>query len=216
MKRKTKGDFYSAASFFVLFVLWTVAVKFVDVRPIGPNASSVGFAAVNGLVHSFTGVHMSLYTLTDWLSFVPVGIVAGFAILGFIQLVKSKSILKVDCDILILGCFYAAVMAVYILFEAVVINYRPVLINGILEVSYPSSTTMLVMCIMPTAAMQLKSRIKNEKIRRWIVWLIFVFTVLMVLARLISGVHWFSDIVGGALLSTALVMSYRGLIKIKS
>lgn len=216
MKRKTKGDFYSAVSFFVLFVLWTVAVKFVDVRPIGPNASSVGFAAVNGLVHSFTDVHMSLYTLTDWLSFVPVGIVAGFAILGFIQLVKSKSILKVDCDILILGCFYAAVMAVYILFEAVVINYRPVLINGILEVSYPSSTTMLVMCIMPTAAMQLKSRIRNEKIRRWIVWLIFVFTVLMVLARLISGVHWFSDIVGGALLSTALVMSYRGFIKIKS
>ena len=112
-----------------------------DVQPIGPNGSRVGFAAINGAFHALTGVHWALYTLTDWLGLVPIGIAFGFAVLGLVQLIRRKSLLRVDRDILMLGGFYIVVLAAYVLFETVVINYRPVLIGGKLEASYPSEVT---------------------------------------------------------------------------
>ena len=159
-----------------------------------------------------TGVNFSLYYITDWLSLIPVFIMLGFAVLGLVQLFKRKSLFKVDFNILCLGIFYIVVLFAYLLFEEVVINFRPVLINGYLEASYPSSTTMLVMTIMPTAIIQFKSRIKSTTIRNIVVITLIVFTVFMVLARLISGVHWVTDIIGGALISAGLVLMYRFVV----
>ena len=193
------------------FVLWTVAVQFIDVRTIGPNGSSVGFATINGFVHKLTGVHMSLYNVTDWLALVPIFVAMGFALLGFAQWIKRKHLSKVDYSIFVLGGFYIAVMAVYILFEMVTVNYRPVLIDGILEKSYPSSTTLIVMCVMPTAIMQFNSRIKNTVLKKTMSFLITAFIVFMVIGRLVSGVHWFTDILGAALLSVAIVFAYYAL-----
>ena len=216
MKNKNLKNLYVSLSMLTAFVLWTVAVCFVDVRPIGPDSSEVGFAAVNSFIHQLTGVHMSLYTITDWLGLVPIFVAMGFAVSGLAQLIRRKKLSRVDYSILILGLFYVAVMAVYVLFEIVTVNYRPVLINSILEKSYPSSTTLLVMCVMPTAAMQLNTRIKNNTIRKAVLYLITAFVGFMVIGRLVSGVHWFTDIVGGALLSTGLVMIYRFLIGLKN
>ena len=159
---------------------------------------------------------MSLYIITDWLSLVPVGFVFGFALVGLIQLLKRKRLFKVDYDILILGGFYVAVMTIYVLFEFVAVNYRPVLINGVLEASYPSSTTMLVMCIIPTAIMQLNSRLENVRLKRTVSLILYLFTLFMFAGRLLSGVHWLSDIVGGALVSAGLVMMYKALIYIRT
>lgn len=192
----------------VAFGLWTAAICFVDVQPIGPQGSSVGFAGINRFVHTLTGVHFGLYTLTDWLGLVPILVCMGFGVLGLTQWVQRKSIRKVDFDVLALGGFYAVTIAAYLLFEGVVINFRPVLIHGILEASYPSSTTMLVMCVMPTALMQLRRRIKNSALRNAAVFAIIVFLAFMVIGRLVSGVHWVTDIVGGALLSAGLVWMY--------
>ena len=194
-----------------IFVLWTVLIRFVDVEAIGPRQSSVGFATLNGYIHNLTGVNMSLYIITDWLGLVPIGVAFSFAVLGIVQCIKRKSLLKVDRSILTLGGFYIVVMAVYILFEIVVINYRPTLIDGYLEASYPSSTTMLVMCVMPTAMMQLRTRIKNDLFRRCVMLTITVFITFMVIGRLVSGVHWITDIIGGALLSTAIVLMYYSI-----
>jgi len=211
MKRTGKKRIFVGAGFLAAFVLWTVLVSFVDIRAIGPNGSSVGFAALNGYVHKFTGVNFHLYTITDWLGFVPIGVAFGFAILGLVQWIKRKSLLKVDRSLLVLGGFYVVVLAAYIFFEIVVINYRPTLIDGYLEASYPSSTTMLVMCVMPTAMMQLRARIKNHVFRRCVMITIAVFIVFMVIGRLVSGVHWLSDIIGGALISAGLVMIYASV-----
>ena len=197
------------------FVLWTLLVLFVDVRAIGPEGSSVGFAALNGFVHELTGVNWLLYTVTDWLGLVPIALALGFAILGLAQLIKRKSLWKVDYNILSLGVFYIVVVAAYVFFEVLVINYRPTLIDGYLEASYPSSTTMLVTCIMPTAAMQLKMRIKNIIIRRCAIIAIIAFTAFMVIGRLLSGVHWITDIIGGMLLSAGLVTVYDAFGKCK-
>ena len=138
--------------------------------------------------------------------------VMGFALLGLIQWIKRKHLLKVDHSFLILGGFYIIVMAVYVLFEMLVVNYRPVLIGGILEASYPSSTTMLVMCVMPTVIVQFNARIKNNVLKRCVTYAITAFIAFMVIGRLISGVHWFTDIIGGALLSAGLVRMYRAII----
>jgi len=199
----------------VAFVLWTVALCFVDVREIGPQGSSVGFSGINGFVHTLTGVHFSLYNITDWLGLVPIFMCMGFGILGLVQWIKRKSICKVDYDILVLGGFYVVTIVAYSLFEIVVINYRPVLIEGILEASYPSSTTMLVMCVMPTAVMQFNSRIKSKALRNIVAATIIAFIAFMVIGRLVSGVHWFTDIVGGVLLSAGLVMMYHAIIDLE-
>lgn len=209
-----KRIFYIALGLLAAFVLWTIAIRVVDVQAIGPQESSVGFATINGFVHHLIGVHMSLYIITDWLGLVPLIFALGFTIFGLVQWVKRKSILKVDRSILVLGGFYLVVIAAYILFETVVINYRPVLIAEFLEVSYPSSTTVLVMCVMPTAMMQLRDRIKNRMFRRCVFIVICAFIVFMLVARLISGVHWLTDIIGGALLSAGLVMMYDCAAKI--
>ena len=154
---------------------------------------------------------MSLYNITDWLGLVPLGFVMGFALLGLMQWVRRKHLLNVDYSILVLGGFYIVVMAAYVLFEMFVVNYRPVLINGCLEASYPSSTTMLVMCVMPTAIMQLHARIKNQILRQCVAFLMSAFIVFMVIGRLLSGVHWVTDVIGGALLSAGLVMMYHSI-----
>ena len=215
MKIENQRNFCIATCMLFAFFLWTATIQFIDVQTIGPQGSSVGFATINQLVHNLTGVHMSLYTITDWLGLVPLVFVIGFALLGLVQWIKRKHLLKVDYNILILGGFYIVVMGVYVLFEMFVVNYRPVLINGYLEASYPSSTTMLVMCVMPTAIMQINARIKNNVIKRFVASTIIAFIVFMVIGRLVSGVHWFTDIIGGALLSAGLVLMYRAIIRLE-
>lgn len=197
------------------FSLWTLLLRYIDTKPIGPNGSVVGFAKLNEFVHNLTGVNMTLYNITDWSGLVPVFIAFGFALLGLFQWIKRRKITKVDCSILALGGFYIAVIGVYLLFERVVINYRPVLINGYLEVSYPSSTTLLVMCVMPTALMQFNSRMKNKALKKFVSAITIFFIAFMVIGRIVSGVHWITDIIGGALLSAGLVMMYYWAIGLK-
>lgn len=212
MKKKNLSCFILGGSLLLAFALWTVLLRLVDVQVIGPEESAVGFATVNGFVHELVGVNLTLYTVTDWLGLVPFAVAFGFAILGLVQWIRRKSILAVDRSVLILGGFYAVVIAFYLLFEVVSVNYRPVLIDGVLEASYPSSTTMLVMCVMPTAIMQLRSRIKFRRIRIAVSCAIAGFTAFMVVGRFVSGVHWLSDIIGGVLLSGGLVTLYRALV----
>ena len=208
MKKETKKSLSVSISFLAAFLLWTLLVRMIDRQAIGPLGSVVGFAKFNGYVHELFDVHMFLYDLTDLLSIIPLAIVFGFGVLGLVQWIKRKKLFSIDRDIIALGLFYIAVFSVFIAFEILVINYRPVLIEGVLEASYPSSTTMLAMCVLPTAAMQFKARIQNKALKECVFYLTVAFTVFMVLARLISGVHWITDIIGGALLSTGLVTMY--------
>lgn len=93
------------------FLLWTVPVRLIDVRPVGPLDSAVGFAALNQAVHGLTGVHLSLYTATDLLSLVPLGFVLGFAGLGLAQWVRRRSLRRVDRSLIVLGGFYLVMLA---------------------------------------------------------------------------------------------------------
>lgn len=191
-----------------LFGLWTMLVRTVDLQIIGPQNTAVGLAGVNRWFHGLTGVNWGLYHLTDWLGLVPVGICACFGLMGLLQWIRRGSIARVDRSILALGGFYLSVMGAFLLFELVPINYRPVLVDGALEASYPSSTTLLTMCVLPAAALQLRARYKNGIGTTIVMGLIAAFTAFMVVSRMISGVHWLTDIVGGLLLSGGLLFLY--------
>lgn len=215
MTKTIKKNLYLGVGFLALFLVWTLLVRNFDLKAIGPNGSYVGFATLNGFFHRLTGANMSLYTLTDWLGLVPIFFAFGFFCLGLCEWVKRKDIKKVDYNLFVLGGFYIVTIFFYLLFESVVINYRPVLINGCLEVSYPSSTTLLVLTVMPTAIMQFNSRIKNRLFRKIIAVTFTAFIVFMAVARLVSGVHWVTDIIGGFLLSLGLVLLYKFFVNFK-
>lgn len=212
MNKKTKKQFIISFSLIILFILFTLSLKIIDVQPIGQKGTNVAYAKLNSFVSNLFGLNLLLYDITDWAGLVVLFIPLGFVIIGLIQLIKRKSLFKVDKDILVLGVFYIVVTGLYFLSNNVVLNYRPVLINGCLEPSYPSSTTLKIMCIIPTFNMQIKSRVSNKKAVKTITIISNIFMVLMVALRLISGVHWFTDILGGIIISCGLVLLYGATI----
>ncbi len=212
MKRKIKVTFFSGLIFIMLFIVWTFAVVLVDVKPVGVNGTSVGFATLNTWFHNLTGVNMTLYNITDWAGLVPIFICMFFGLVGLVQLIKRKSLLKVDLDIIALGIYYIIVISSYIIFEMIPINYRPILINGFLECSYPSSTTLLVLSVMPTVIFQSNKRLQNPKIKKTTMFITIVFSLFMVIGRLVSGVHWLTDIIGSCFLSVGLFYIYKAVV----
>ena len=221
MKReniKTNGKriLIAGMCFIILFSLWTILIKNVDVKPVGVEGTDVGFATLNTWFHSVTGVNMELYNITDWLGLVPVFVCITFGIVGLVQLIKRRSFFKVDRDIIFLGVYYVIVIFGYLIFEMVPINYRPILINGFMEASYPSSTTLLVLSVMPTLSFQVERRVKNQQFKIFLEIIAILFSIFMIIGRLISGVHWVTDIIGSCFLSAGLFYIYKGFAFISS
>lgn len=214
MKDFGKRKLFIGLVFIITFAIFTWLVQVVDVKPLGVNGTDIGFSFVNCALHRLCGVNMALYTVTDWLGLVPIAVAAAFGIVGLVQLVRRKSFLKVDSDILVLGVYYMAVFAFYITFEMVSVNYRPILINGFMETSYPSSTTLLVLCVMPTLSEQISRRCKHNAIKTAVSVLTIAFSAFMVVGRLLSGVHWFTDILGSVLLGIGLFHVYKGFVSV--
>jgi undecaprenyl-diphosphatase len=212
--KKSKLFSLITASLFLLFIIFTLLVKLVGVQPAGPLGSKIGFASLNEKIFSKLGVNQTMYGVTEKLGLFTFLIMGAFVVLGLVQLIKGKSFKSVDYKIWALGAFYVIVLAFYVLFEIIIINYRPVLIENELEASYPSSHTLLSICIVSSAMIVLKDLIKNKplKITAFIVG--GVLMAVMVVGRLISGVHWFTDILGGIILSLALVSLFYTTILI--
>ncbi len=213
MNANERKDLTAGLLLLCTFGLWTLLIQCVDVRPVGQNGTPVGFAAFNVWFHGITGVHLPLYVLTDWLGLVPIFICLCFAVLGAFQLLRRRNLLRVDADLLLLGVYYVLVILGYLIFEAFPINYRPVPIDGVMEASYPSSTTLLVLSVMPTLHFQVARRCKKAHLVR--AGLVFSagFSLFMVLGRLLSGVHWATDIAGSVFLSSGLFLLYRAAVQ---
>ena len=212
MKNNGKKGLAAGAALLLGFIVWTVLILTVDVRPVGQNGTNIGFAAVNQWFHRLTGVHMRVYTVTDWLGLVPIVICAGFGVLGLAQWIRRRSIARVDADILLLGGYYILVILGYLIFEMIPINYRPILIDGAMEASYPSSTTLLVLSVMPTLVFQINRRSRSDAVKRLTLAFALLFSAFMVIGRLTAGVHWLTDIVGAVLLSAGLYLLYRSAV----
>jgi len=197
----------------IVFIVFTILVTKVDVQAIGPNDTVVGFATLNGFYNYEIGYHDTLYKVTQYGGYLVFLVVGTFGLIGLIQWITRKSLLKVDYNILALGIFFVIVFTLYFTFDAIAINYRPVLIDGKLEPSYPSSTILRTLSILPLID-QLVIYIKNKKAR-----LIGTITTLVVVAclffgRILSGCHWITDIIGGTILMLCLLSLYLGLKKL--
>ncbi len=222
MMEKAKKNVIASGIMFLVFVIFTILVQKVDVAPYevihadtlsaGPETTMIGFAGLNIAIADTIGVHMIWYTITNILGYLAILVVLFFGLLGVLQLIHARSLAKVDKDILVLGMFYVLVIVFYVIFEVLEINCRPVIIDAAegLEASYPSSHTMLSVCVFTTAIFQFQSRIKDEKIRMIIEVVCAVLLVLTVGGRLLCGVHWFTDIIGSLLLSASLILAYLG------
>ena len=212
MKKKRK-DIFVCGGLFAVAIIYTILVKYIDVQAIGPKDSLVGFATINKFIFNLTGVNMVWYSITDWLGFVPLIIAFIYAMIGLVQMIKRKNILKVDKEILGLGVFYIIVIGLYILFETYIINYRPTLMDGILEASYPSSHTLLSVCICGSSLIINKYLFKNRNFFKAENIISILSILVIVIGRFISGVHWFTDIVGAILISIALLKAFNIYIK---
>ena len=208
-----RRNYIASAILFGAFVLLTLLVLKVDVQPIGPEESKIGLATINHMVNESLGSHMIWYKITEYTGYVSLLVAAGFGLIGLVQLVKRRSLFKVDKDILLLGGFYVLVMGTYALFEKVVINYRPIIMDEGLEPSFPSTHSLLVVAIMGTAVYQIGNRVKQTGIRNLLRILAYVIIVVTVIGRLVSGVHWFTDIIAGVLLADAYIMLYYAIAR---
>lgn len=211
MKRSGKRALRNGILWLMLFAALTLCLKTVDVQPAGQTGTDIGFSSLNTGFHELTGIHMKLYLITDWLGLVPVLICMAFGGYGLRQLIRRKHLFQVDADILLLGGYYVLVILCYVLFEKIPVNFRPVFIEGRLEASYPSSTTLLVLSVMPTLVFEVKRRMKDGSVKGIITFSADVFSAFMILGRLISGVHWLTDIVGAVFLSRGLFSLYQAL-----
>lgn len=209
---KKFANSYIFGFLFVIFSLW---IRLFDVQPVGPEGSSIGFAALNVAVHEFFGMHLFWYKLTQALGLLAIAVAGVFAVTGLVQLIQRKSLLKVDKKILMLGVIYILVILLYALFEKIPFNYRPVVLDPAegLEPSYPSTHTMLILTIFGTAVAVLGDYIKNAKLVLLLKIVCLVIMALTIVGRLVCGVHWFTDIAGGVIISLFFINLYRDLTK---
>ena len=214
MKSSNKSSLIKFAILFALFICFTILIKVINVDSIGPNGSEVGFSNINKSFHDLLPYNEMFYNISKYLGYLSFGIIALYGIAGLVQLFKRKSLFKVDKELLILGGFYIIVLCVYVLFEKVVINYRPVLEKGALEASYPSSHTILSVCVCLSSIMVCSRIFKNKDFVKYFNICTGLLMVGIVVTRLLSGVHWLTDIIGGILISLALCMLFNYLIEI--
>ena len=210
---KRRKEILLCGGLFAVAIIYTLLVKYIDVQEIGPNDSLVGFATINNFMFNLTGVNMLWYDITNWWGFVPLFIAFIYAMIGFIQMIKRRNILKVDKEILGLGVYYIIVIGLYIFFETCIINYRPTLMDGILEASDPSSHTLLSVCICGSSLIINKYLFKNRNFFKAENIISILSILVIVIGRFISGVHWFTDIVGAILISIALLKAFNIYIK---
>lgn len=208
-----KTGIYRTALLLLAFFLFTMAVINVDVQPIGPENSRVGFADINGAVQSAFPYSEFFYQLTTYLGYLALLAVLGYGVLGILQLIKHRSLKRVDKQLMALGAFFVLMLLCYAVFEKLPVNYRPVILEEGLEASYPSSHTMLALCVFGAMMVPYPQLIPAEKLT-----LVRIaagtLMVISVVGRLLSGVHWLTDIVGAMLLSATLISFYCMLLQL--
>lgn len=206
--RKINLKLALGSAFMLLFVLLIVFIKAVDVEPIGPQGSQIGLAGINSLFKGMFGYNAVIDKLTDLMLLAAIATAGFFALFGLYQLIKRKSLKDVDYDLYFLAATYAVMALFFVLFEIIEVNFRPVILEGELEASFPSSHTMIVITVMGTAIAEIKKRISDKNKRTVLISISAAIIALTVIGRIACGVHWFTDILGGIFVSLSFVMFF--------
>lgn len=191
----------------LLFLIFTLLICTVDVQPIGPEGTKVGFAGLNEKAFALLGENTAYYTLTQLLGYFAIVVAASFGVVGLCQWIRRKNILKVDRNILALGVLFLVVIGLYFFFSKFAINYRPVILpdETAPEASFPSSHTMLALTVFGGALIILREKVTERVLRVMLTVLALILIAVTVIGRLLSGAHWLTDIIAGILLTVALL-----------
>lgn len=203
-----KRNVFISVTLFIIMTLFTALVCFYDVKPLGINKTDIGFSSLNTYIFNELGTNYLWYKLSEVLGIVALILVFIYGVIGTIDLIKKKNIFKVDKKIILLGIFYIIVFGLYIIFDKVIINYRPILVEGVLESSYPSSHTLLSIFVFGSSLLINKYLFPVKKIKI-VNCILFAMMILTVIGRLLSGMHWFTDIVGGILIASFLLYVFK-------
>ena len=200
--------------FVALFAVLIVMIRKVDVEGIGPDGTKIGLSGINKPVADNFAYNETWYKITQYLGYAALAVAGCFAVLGLVQLIQRKSLLKVDTNILAAGVIYVLTIGLYFLFDKVVINYRPIILpeEGVLEAGFPSSHTMLSIVVFGSALLQLRFYVKSVVAKRILGIALFAVMIVTFVGRLLSGAHWLTDICGGVLISVALLFAYSAAV----
>ena len=209
---KTRTCLILGICLFFLFAIFTIAVMKFDVKEVGPNDVSVGFSSLNESFFGKFGQNELFHSISGVGGFIALALCAFFGLMGVLQLVKRKSLFKVDRDILALGVGYVIVFALNYSFDKLAICFRPILEDGKLEASYPSSHTLLALFVFLSAVLIVVKRVKVKKVAVAISSVLIALACITVVCRLLSGYHWITDVIGSVILSSSLLLMYAGIV----
>ncbi len=192
---------------FTIFVGFTLMVALVDV-------DQVGLSHLNQFVWQKLGRNVIWEHITDWLGYLVILLVLGIVAWQIVQAFRRKNLMRIDQNLLVFDVVCAILVAFYAFFEFVVINYRPELVDGVAKASYPSSHVMLFATIIPLLIWQVWHYFKTKPWRIVLTVLMILVAVLGVIGRLLSGVHWFTDILAGLIISGCMGCLYQTFVMV--
>lgn len=214
MTQKQMKNIIKTLIWMIACVLFTIFAMTFDKKPIAPDGSPVGFGSINDFFFSIFGAHKVADVISDIFSVLSIAVALFFTILGLIQLIKRKNIFKVDMTVICMGIVYAITIALYILFILCPVNMAPYLEDGEATASFPSSHTMTIVAIFLTAAAWVGRKVKNARSAEIITYVLYGSSAVLVIFRLFSGAHWFTDIVGGVIYAFMLSSLYSTLLSL--
>ena len=212
---RKKQSFIYMVTAYAVFILFTVLITTVDVKVFKATDSKIGFYSLNTKVLNLISGSEKWDKITD------LGIIFLMAcclippFVGFIQLIKRKSLKKVDFCLVAFTISVGILVLFFILFEVVHVNYRPILENGKKKGSYPSSHTLGATFAFLALNSLLLKYVKNKYAYYTLSALLAVISVITIVGRLLCQMHFITDIIGAILLSCAVYFTYDYICSFK-
>ncbi len=197
-------------SLLVIFVVFTILVKTVDVQYISGANYYLGFYSMNTTVNSWLSYDKAdtMKKLSDAIMYISFVFPLAFAITGVYQLITRKSLKKVDPRIYVLLGVYITIAVLYFVFELAKINYSPIVgADGKIKASYPSTHVFVTDVLFITGVVTAMSfiNIKKKYLEAITFILLAILALLVGFVRLLSGQHWLSDILASYILAGLVI-----------
>ena len=207
-------NYFPALFLTLVFIVWTILVKTIDMSYID-NVGYIGFSHFNFQVNNFVVEYVRIETfdkLSDIGLYLSFAVVLTFGVIGIVQWIKRKSIKKVDSILFALLAIYVITVIEYFIFEIVKINYSPLSTAEELHASYPSSHVLFFIIFVMTGVLAMFEYVKVHKaIKVTTISFAALVSLVYVVVRLLSGQHFFTDIVGGLFLSASIIALFIAL-----
>ena len=212
---KKYGYFIASAVLLLIFIVFTILVKTVDVQYYFNN-TYVGFYSIKSKFGEFVtnfGKYESMSKMSDIILYLSFAYILGLFIFAVIELIKNKSFKKLNMNYYLVLGGYVLTAIFYFVFEIVKVNYSPISPIDNLKPSYPSSHVLLGCMFYLLNTFTAMKLLKPEK--EWIKPLVFIATgvicLLLIFTRALSSKHWLTDIIASIILVSSLYTLFIGV-----